>query len=792
MAAFSLKLVNWNACSIAGKQLETAEFLRNNEIDIASITETHLKPAISFSLPQHHVIRLDRASTAKGGVALAIKKGIKFKSLPSFQTYFIEAIGIEVITENSPIIIISAYCPKQATISSGMASRFKNDLRKLTRRPGRFILAGDLNARHTSWGSITSNTNGRLLADDVQHGEYLVLHPDSPTYFSSAGVGSTLDFFLTNIAENISVPQTVTALSSDHLPVLIELNSAVNHHRLQRKNYHQVDWMQFQRHIEQRINENATVRTIEDIDIALDSFTHSIEEAETRYIPLVPVTCKFNHIDNVTKRLISIRNTIRRQYQRSNNITKKILCKKLTKIIHNRLTNLKNQNFNNDLKNLPNHSKPFWRVTKILKNRPKPIPPLKSNEAIHITPTEKANLLANNFSAAHALGNSLISPMEADVLAAVEQLERNPSDFLTHHRVTAEEISNNIKHSRNMKAPGFDAVFNLVLKKLGPKSLNLLVKIFNACFSVGYFPAQWKLAKVIPILKPGKDPTSAKNYRPISLLSSLSKLFEKSIYSRLLRYTEDHDILMQEQFGFRRGHSTVHQLLRLKNNITRNKEISKTTVVALLDIEKAFDNVWHNGLLYKLIRFNFPTYIIKQIRSYLEQRSSKVFISGTLSDAYNVVAGVPQGSILGPLLYNLYISDIPPLPNGGQISLFADDTAIIYNGRVIKHLTSNLQKGLNTYVKYLQSWKVNVNIAKTQTIVFPHRNKQKLLNPPMEVSVMGQNIPWSAEVRYLGLVLDKKLTFRPHVEATVGKCMMLLNKLYPLITAGQNSRTRTK
>ena len=331
-----------------------------------------------------------------------------------------------------------------------------------------------------------------------------------------------------------------------------------------------------------------------------------------------------------------------------------------------------------------------------------------------------------------------------------------------------------------MKAPGFDGVFNLVLKNLGPTALSVVEKVFNRCLELAYFPTKWKLAKVIPILKPGKDPTCPKSYRPISLLSALSKVFERCIYSRILCHAEVNNIFLDEQFGFRRGHSTTYQLQRVTKLINRNKELSKTTAMACLDIEKAFDNVWHDGLIYKLQRYNYPVYLVKIVQNYLTLRKSQVCVLGGLSDPYDVGAGVPQGSILGPVLYNLFTSDIPELPNGGILSLFADDTAIMYEGRQINQIVKKLQTGLNVFVNYLTSWKICVNAAKTQTIVFPHRNSQRLV-PTTKIRLNNVDIPWSSNVRYLGLTYDHKLLYRPHIEQTVTKSLVLMKKLYPLI-----------
>lgn len=778
---------------MSNKKLEISDFLRHHQIDVAFLTETHLKPNTNLSLPDHAIVRLDRTKTQKGGgVAIAIKRGLQFRMLPDLRLSTIEAVGVELSSPEGPITMIAIYCPTQSKESDGTAVQFKNDLQKLTRRRGKFILAGDLNARHATWGNQRNNRNGAVLAEDLQAGHYVVLHPDSPTFYSPAGVGSTLDVTLTNMADACSAHRVITDLSSDHLPVVFEVDQSIEQRQqLSRRNYHRAKWPQLQRFVEDRVAENPALETTDDIDRVLQALSDDIDEAEQQFIPSTPMTCKFTNLDDMTKRIISLRNCIRRQFQRTQNVARKVLYKKLNKIIAKRVEKLRNRQFSKELRSLPNYSRPFWRLTKVLKTKPKPIPPLRIANEVYITPTEKANSISEHFMASHNLGRDMVSPMEASVSESVSQLAAAPSELPEEHKITLDELVNAIKSTKNMKAPGFDGLFNIVLKKLGPKAYTLLVNVFNRCLELGYFPSAWKRSKVVPILKPGKDPTSPSSYRPISLLSSLSKLFEKLLYARLLEHTNSNDILLEEQFGFRRGHSTVDQLKRVSNLVSQAKSVSKTTVMALLDIEKAFDNVWHNGLVHKLLRFRFPVYLVKVISNYLDGRTSQVCVGSAHSEPYEVPAGVPQGSILGPLLYNLYTSDIPPLPDGGTLSLFADDSAISYKGRVIRTLVSKLQKGLDVYTSYLSDWKICVNAAKTQTIVFPHRNTDRL-KPTSKINILNAEIDWSSDVRYLGLLFDSKFLFRQHVEDRINKGTIMLKRLYPIINRRSKASTVNK
>ncbi|GFU80840.1 probable RNA-directed DNA polymerase from transposon X-element [Trichonephila clavipes] len=185
----------------------------------------------------------------------------------------------------------------------------------------------------------------------------------------------------------------------------------------------------------------------------------------------------------------------------------------------------------------------------------------------------------------------------------------------------------------------------------------------------------WKEAIIFPINKPGKDPHLASSYRPISLLSTISKLTESIILHRLKNFINENNILNPNQYGFTNKLSTLHPLLRLTENISEGFQKTKSTGAVYLDIQKAFDRVWFNGLTFQLITFKIPHPLIHLIRSYLTNRSFRIRINETLSNEHSVSAGCPQGSLLGPLLLNLYINDIPDY-SLTKINLYADDTAI--------------------------------------------------------------------------------------------------------------------
>lgn len=786
-----LRLANWNARSVASKSLELADFLRVHEVDICALTETHLKTNGKLWLPEHISIRLDRSSAAGGGVAVLVHRSLaNYRVLPSFRMTFIEAIGVELETSIGPVTFIAAYCPRQCSDSDGTLQKFKNDLSQLTRRRSKFVIAGDLNARHAVCGDSRNNKNGTVLADDALLGHYVLVNPDEPTFYSPTGRGSTLDIFLSNIPDNLSPPKVFNELSSDHRPVIVEVGSedadAVQHHQPKHRDYHRVDWVSFRDSVDSNINFDQPLATTEDIDRALEEVQQSVDAARSRHVREVPTVSKHVDIDITTKRFIRLRNIYRRQFQRTGQRDKQVQVTQLNNIIKDRLEVLRNSQFESKLESLPKLAKPFWKIAKILKTKPKPIPPLvpidQNQTDLLVSPGEKANEIAKHFVSSHCIGQSMVSPFETVVNASVAEVASAPVDVPDDQNITADEVITAIKGMKNMKAPGFDGILNLELKNLSRECYIHISNIFNNCLTLAYYPAQWKLAKVIPIPKPGKDPSSSRSYRPISLLSSLSKVLEKLLMVRVMNHVNVNNIFLEEQFGFRKGRSTLHQLTRVANFIRSNRDVSKTTVMALLDIEKAFDNVWINGLIHKLYLFHFPLYLIKIIYNYLSNRAFQVSIGSILSNIYSIVAGVPQGSILGPILYNIFTSDLPPLGRGGQLALFADDTAIMFKGRVIRPLVNRLQAGLDSLATYFNNWKVRINAAKTQAIVLPHSKSERLVPPPnLKLKLGGCSIEWSNEVTYLGLDFDSKLIYRSHVQKLANRSTVMIRSLYPLI-----------
>jgi len=348
-----------------------------------------------------------------------------------------------------------------------------------------------------------------------------------------------------------------------------------------------------------------------------------------------------------------------------------------------------------------------------------------------------------------------------------------------------------LKYARPFKAGGMDGILNVAVKKLPDSGVSALAEIFNACLRLAYFPDAWKHAMVVPIPKAGKDSSNPRNYRPISLLSTIAKLFEKIVLKKLEHHADERGILPAEQFGFRKGHSTTHQLLRIGNRIRSDRlrrRAKQSTGMVLLDIEKAFDAVWHDGIVRKLRIQGFDDRLVRLIHSFLAGRSFAVRVGTTVSSKRPIMAGVPQGSCISPLLYMLFTADMPK-PAGCDLAVYADDVALVSSSRCPAVVCRRLQHGLHKLNEYFGLWRIRMNAAKTQAIYFRH-NKKWRTEPRTRLLVNGHRVEWSKEAVYLGITFDSGLTFGRHVQEILRKTSICIASLYPLI--GKKSRLSVK
>lgn len=349
------------------------------------------------------------------------------------------------------------------------------------------------------------------------------------------------------------------------------------------------------------------------------------------------------------------------------------------------------------------------------------------------------------------------------------------------------EIRTILKNTNTKISSGTDNIPNIVIKHLPICLAREYCTLFNNMINNSHFPVGWKTAKVFPILKKNKDPAKPSSYRPISLLPNMSKVFEKVMQSRIVCFTDEHNIIPDTQFGFRRGHSTVHAISKLVSDVCWQKNNRNGVGACLIDTEKAFDTVWLDGLIFKLTECAFPGWIVSMLRQMLYDK--KFLISDFERETeprFLIRNGLQQGTVLAPILYSIFTHDLFSLNifarYGNGIIGYADDIIVYTAGDNIDRINKNMDVMIRHIETYFVRWRLRINPNKCEAILF----RTPLREGPSHfvrnwkrfaVAIYGTPLPSADAVRYLGIHIDNKFNFNKHASNQLIKAKKVIHAL---------------
>ena len=334
-------------------------------------------------------------------------------------------------------------------------------------------------------------------------------------------------------------------------------------------------------------------------------------------------------------------------------------------------------------------------------------------------------------------------------------------------KVSMAEVLEILISFENKSSSGDDNVNMIIVKKSASVIAPYLELLINCSFAQGVFPSDLKQAKVIPLHKGGSR-LDEKNYRPISLIKVWSKIFERAMFVRLYQYFENFNLLYEKQYGFRKKHSTIDALVNFSEKVRLNEFRGRVTSF-FLDLKKAFDTIDHGILLNKLSDYGIRGHVHAWFESYLSNRSQKVIVNDKSSEWLPLKFGVPQGSSLGPLLFIIYVNDLPKMCSNVDILLFADDTNITAIGCSDAEISMDLIK----IEKWLIANKLVLNSSKTYQLDFRSASKQSFMLNNTAISVVPM-------CKYLGVCLDSKFSFQSHSDIRSYNASIIINYYHKL------------
>ena len=333
-----------------------------------------------------------------------------------------------------------------------------------------------------------------------------------------------------------------------------------------------------------------------------------------------------------------------------------------------------------------------------------------------------------------------------------------------------------ISKMKSRGAPGPDNIPPFFLKHLGRRALDWLLHIFNMSLRSAEIPQVWRNATIIPLLKSGKSPSELASYRPISLTSCIMKLLERMISERLYDMAEQNSWFSCLQAGFRKSRGVEDQILRFTQQISDGFQRNEKSVMALLDFSKAYDTIWRQRLLLTLSKRGVPNLYISWLNRFLQNRQARVRFNGTLSKSRKMNQGLPQGSVLAPILFLFYIDELAKImPSDVTVSLYADDVSILASSRSKKEAEDQVQRAVDTVKSWSDRWKLNLNGVKSEVSTFSLSNEDSAWRP--QINIDDTPLRFESHPKLLGVTLDRRLTFTRQVEHTMAKASSKMRML---------------
>lgn len=739
----------------------------NITVDVLVVGETWLKEGRSryYNISGFRSIYSCR-NNSSGGLALFIRNGLEFDVKKNTQETGYHHIEISILGTQR-VTVHGIYRPPDFDVNRFM-SLVESILSSVDTKIPCFLL-GDMNLAVNDFESRLAQKYLQLLSC-----YNMVVTNTYPTRPES---NNLLDHVISHIdSSKHIVNYTLDCDLSDHCYILTQFKSATG--KLDRTltktlvNYRQVN-SQFQMFLE-----SYNFEALQPSD-RLEEITNHYKQLKNTYSTTISVNvkvkqtcCPWYNYD--IWKLGKISNNLFQRWKRnSQNQHLKNLLAHANKKLADAKRRAKSSYYQRLLST--NNPKQLWsQINDLLGRKPVEGKKLKLEvDGIQTDdPKEVGNIFNEFFSTVgESVASSLNSDGDINKFNTVEVSTR--SIFL--RPASESEVMNIVNALDSSKATGVDEFPIAALKHHKTALSRIICTCFNDSVSLGSYPDCLKKAIVYPIFK-GGSPTNPTNYRPISVLPAINKVFEKLLSIRLLNFLETTALFYEHQFGFRQGSSTEIAVLELVDDVSHSVDQKFTAGAMFLDLSKAFDTINHSMLLKKLDAYGIRGVANAFIGSYLSDRQQGVVISGIRSDYRNIRCGVPQGSNMGPLLFLIYVNDISNLNIKGQPKLFADDTSISYKSNNVADLFQAMSQDLHLITAYLENNLLSLNLTKTKVMVFG--NKDTSSHPKLVVK--GKTIEEVTSFKHLGVHIDNRLRWDVHIREMLSSCSSLCGILRKL------------
>lgn len=763
MFGCGLVMASLNINSLLAHIDELRLFMETSTIDILAINETKIDPLIKnneISITGFDVVRRDRPTNGRfgGGVCLYVRANINYQIRNDLNDDLLEMITIEITRPQTKSFLVSTwYRPPSST--SDLYNAFESTIDKIDITNLDYYLLGDINC------DFSDPAKASVLSSifDVYGLTQLIDEPTRITHNTK----TIIDLCVTNAPDKVSKSGVHHLGISDHSMVFMTRKAKYERQGklfIKMRNFKNFNRTKFLHDLTQM--PWSKVQMSDDPNNMWEQWKEMFIGCVDHHAPIISkrvrgrkspwltkeLKQKMHQRDYLKKKAISLNdNLLWEQYRKAKNQTTNAI--KLAKKTY----------CTERLENNEKNPRETWKIINTLLSRnvnnSSIVQELKIDGQTVTSSSEIADKFNDFFTnigetLAHSLEQTGIKP-ESYVSVTSKSFNIQPPSI--------ETVSKLLASIDERKAVGLDNLPNRLLKISSDIIAPSLTSIFHRSITTGIFPTEWKIAKVTPVFKKGEkyDPG---NYRPISVISTISKIYEKIIYDQLYNYFNENNLLTNCQSGFRTLHSTVTALVETTNHWSVNIDKGMFNGVIFIDLKKAFDTIDHTILLQKLKLYGLDDQSLKWFSSYLSDRTQYCNVNGSLSKPCKVSYGIPQGSNLGPLLFLIYINDLPNCVSQARPRMFADDTNITLSADNLSELERLVNNELRSVHNWLIANKLTLNITKTEFMIIGSRQKLTAHgNEPINIQINNEAIKRVNHSKSLGVTIDSHLTWAEHV-----------------------------
>lgn len=754
-------ILQWNCRSLKTKRIWLDQSLFN-EATIIMLQETFLDEHHNFNFKNKINYREDRNSHG-GGLLIAVSKeipSIKIDINPPDSEN--EILCVKVKFEGKWIQLMNIYSPK-GIFNSNWLNFVTSNIQDTC------IIAGDFNIHHPYLGSSKKSKDGDKVMNWVDDNNLVLLNSSTPTHITFGKASSLIDLTLSTTELAIALETYVSEenYDSDHHVIITKLPHSPKNETVRKR----INWINFRPQINKKLENNKNITLngiIDDFKSTIETNTVAAKQTKVDTPPFWTMKCTA---------LLKKKRYLLKRAKRNINGSEWMEYKKTAAQLRFLIKSL-SKNYWDKVCKEAGDNKSIYKILKSLKSKKEISQESTSSNGIikidNTTLTSKQSQ-ANEFILKYAKNDNQHQL----------PLDFNNGDDKLKGSFRKEEFYQVIKNMKN-RSPGPDGITTKMIKELSQENMDKILDVLNVLWDKGEVPEGFKSSIIVPIKKLNKNPEDINSYRPISLTSVLSKIFEKLVTKRLTDFIIENKVLNPFHFGFIQGRGCEEAQTAIYTSILKARVEKKFVMLIAIDLREAYDSVWLAGLVLKCLMMGLSGFTVKWIEEFLQGRKAKVRWKNIFSVEKTINKGVPQGSVISPVLFTIYLRDIfTKIPNHTQAVVFADDVSLIVTAESLEALKLNCNETLTSVESWCDEWKMKIQTSKS--ILMDLSNKREKLN--FEVTVRGEKIPWVNNAKILGIWFSPNLNFRTHVEKTREKAIKQLNILRAIGGTGWGVRS---